>query len=152
MQTSDKRLRKKALTEGSDFNALVKLGCTLETTDKQAVEMSQAEQVRNVGSGPKQKNASICDNCGYERERAHSKGSCPAKGKKCAACNGIGHFAKTKLCKGSQKVRNIGSNGNQYKANSDTDSGSDSDNDVGRVIVGSVNTETKVDDEVVKFT
>ena len=34
MQTSSSRLRRKVLTDGPDFQTLVKLGCTLENTDK----------------------------------------------------------------------------------------------------------------------
>ena len=43
MQTSRSRLRKKALTEGPDYVTLVKLGCILETTDKQAADMKASK-------------------------------------------------------------------------------------------------------------
>ena len=43
MQTSSSRLRKKALTDGPSFEELIKLGCTLGSTDKQAAVMSHTE-------------------------------------------------------------------------------------------------------------
>ena len=140
MQTSDSRLRKKALTEGTDYNTLVKLGCTLESTDSQANEMNVSEKVRNLKSKSNKK--TTCSRCGYFKEWAHKKGQCPAIGQKCAVCKEVGHFAKSKTCSGiKKKVRSIptdetGSHGD----NSDTES----DEEIGRVLIAAL---TKGSDE-----
>lgn len=113
MQTSSSRLRKKALRDGPDFKTLVKLGCTLESADKQAAVMMETEPVRNVKKETRKSSKHVlCYTCGYEKERAHRKGYCPAKGKKCAACNKIGHFAKSQACKGSKHIRSVDNSNN----------------------------------------
>ena len=147
MQTSSARLRKKALTDGPDFKTLVKLGCTLESADKQAAAMMQTEPVRNV---KKEKHKSskqvLCYTCGYEKERSHRKGYCPAKEKKCAACNKIGHFAKSQACKGSKHIRSVDNSNNSDSSTGASDS--ESDDEIGRITVGSLHT-GKADEELV---
>ena len=139
MQTSDNRLRKKALSEGTNYQTLVKLGCTLESTDHQTSEMSTRENVRNVKSKP---NKSTCSRCGYFKEKAHKKGQCPAVGQKCLVCKEIGHFSKSKLCSGVRsKVRSVPAE--ELNSQSDTDS----DEEIGRVLIAALS--DAQDDELV---
>ena len=48
-----------------------------------------------------------CDFCGCNPKRAHVKGKCPAKGKKCLVCRKKHHFAHGKVCpsKSVEKVQ-----------------------------------------------
>ena len=118
MQTNNHKLRKHALAEGAEFDDFVKYGIALESSSSQAQNIEKQESVNWVGSrrAPKKPNMrdssgrgkqtenvpKICDFCGYERKRAHAKGKCPAKGKRCNDCKKKHHFAKSPVCPGPQ--------------------------------------------------
>ena len=137
MQTSSSRLRKKALTDGPSFEELIKLGCTLESTDKQAAVMSHTESVRHIKKDklklPQKK--IICDSCRYDKEKDHRKGLCPAKGKQCVICKKTGHFAQSKTRKNEKHVRSVIKTESPLE---NTSSDTESDDEIGHIIVGAV--------------
>ena len=108
MQTDNNQLRKRALAEGPSFENFVKLGIAMESATAQAGKMERTESVSAIqhkerermyaGKGPGKPPTQLCDFCGYNPKTAHSKGKCPAKGKKCNKCQKRHHFAHAKAC------------------------------------------------------
>ena len=107
MQTDNNQLQKRALAEGPSFGNFVKLGISMESATAQAGKMERTESVSAIhhkehariyaGKGPGKPPTQLCDFCGYNPKTAHSKGKCPAKGKKCNKCQKRHHFAHAKV-------------------------------------------------------
>ena len=128
MQTANHKLRKQALADGLEYQDFIKYGLAIEASSNQADSIEKADVAvsriqtgrdgrqsgRDRGGGkyarqlassdgrtrqdqrPEKK--SLCDFCGYEPRKAHTQGRCPAKGKKCNACNKKHHFSRAKVC------------------------------------------------------
>ena len=101
------RLRRRALQEDMNLEALLKLARSLELADVQAKEMETAEtanfmkrgtNVKTQGQKASGTNKKTCGWCG-SKDR-HAKRDCPAKDKKCRACGKIGHYAA--VCRSNQ--------------------------------------------------
>ena len=127
MQTNNHKLRKHALAEGTDFDDFVKYGIALESSSSQAQSIEKQENVNMIrnrqgttradpqkldgGDSTRKgretdRTPKICDFCGYERRKAHSKGKCPAKGKRCNECKKRHHFAHAPVCPGTRPAVN----------------------------------------------
>ena len=126
MQTNNQKLRKHALAEEIGFDDFVKHGIALESSSSQAENIEKQESVNMInrrrsatradpadarenyddsqGRKRTDRTPKMCDFCGYERRKAHSKGKCPAKGKRCNVCKKKHHFAHATVCPGSQPV------------------------------------------------
>ena len=118
MQTENHKLRKYALAEGPEFDSFVKQGLALESATAQADKIEKAvtadrihridhqdrggmDNRNQANRNFRQQAKSTCDFCGYEPHKAHKKGKCPAKGKKCHICQEKHHFSHAKVCPGS---------------------------------------------------
>ena len=66
---------------------------------------------KNQALDDKEKRRYICDNLGH----LSSDEKCPARGKKCSKCHGIGHFAK--CCKSKKKHSDQKPKGSKHRAN-----------------------------------
>lgn len=119
-KTSDSRLRRKALREEMNLEALLKYGLALEKSDlhnkllEEGQRSSNSHQTNFVrekaakqrktayGYGENNNRHSLrristaqrCRNCGGSYPHLGGKFSCPAAGKKCYNCEKIGHFSK----------------------------------------------------------
>ena len=119
IQTSDNKLRKKALTEAPTYAQFIKAGIAMESSKAQAEKMEEKTVDERVNYVDKQKRYSKkrldtvrskpplgnkasehreCDFCSYDPRTSHKKGKCPAKGKRCNQCKKKHHFAHAKVC------------------------------------------------------
>jgi len=121
----------------------------LEGSSVQAQSIEKAEQSANFVEGkgnPAHKTddrpGKVCDFCGYDKKRAHGKGECPAKGKRCNTCKKRHHFAHAPVCPGPNNVRAV----------DDESTDSDSDNDLtGRMIEVNTIPNGQNDEEMVEI-
>ena len=118
IQTSDNKLRKKALTEAPMYAQFIKAGTAIESSKAQAEKMEENTMDERVNYVDKQKRYSKkrldtfrskppvgnkasehreCDFCSYDPRTSHKKGKCLAKGKRCNQCKKH-HFAHAKVC------------------------------------------------------
>ena len=107
IQTSDNKLRKKALTEAPTYAQFIKAGIAMESSKAQAEKMEEKTVDERFNYVDKQKRYSKkhldtvrskpplgnkasehreCDFCGYNPCTSHKKGKCPAKEKRCNQC------------------------------------------------------------------
>ena len=121
MQTSNHKLRKQALAEGLAYPDFIKYGLVIEASNSQADTIEKAESgVNRLRIGQERNNKRwkqrvptptstprVCDFCGYEPKIAHKQGKCPAKGKKCNACQKKHHFKHAKVCPNKDGVRQV---------------------------------------------
>ena len=75
-----------------------------------------------------------CKLCGYEK---HAADRCPARDRRCLACNEIGHFSKH-----CSKKKDKSSTKKVTKAERESDTDTDDDSDCKKVVVFSVNNKT----------
>ena len=110
LQTSNSRLRERALQDNVSYDALVKLGIAKEQSVKGAALLDQAsarikieEEVQRLQIGNKRlkrgktTNTKWCYRCGLETCQQNSK--CPANEQRCSKCKKMNHYAR--VCRAS---------------------------------------------------
>ena len=122
--TSDDKLRQEALAKDYDYAHVIKAALGYEQARKASgaikteevvkytqaevdnivAKLSQAGRYSNRRPRPSQDSSAgtaqnRCPNC-PQHYRPHNKSQCPAQGKTCVVCKQVGHFAKSKACKG----------------------------------------------------
>ena len=161
LQTSNPKLRERALQEDIDYDKFMKLGIAKEQSAKGAAQLEQAsghshstpesEEVRRLRHENKQlkkkqkkKNKpKSCGRCGYA---PHQPGKeCPAMGEICSNCGKLSHFAqvcKTKTPDSATKQQSKkGKPVNKISSSEESNSDS-SDEDCDRILVGRLHTST----------
>ena len=108
LQTSNAKLRERALQENTTYDALMRLGIAKEQSAKGAALLEQAsggsshykvkaeEEVRRLqheNDRLRSRNSGNCSRCGRNSCLQGSK--CPANGQKCHKCGNENHFSKT---------------------------------------------------------
>ena len=159
LQTSNPKLRERALQEDIDYDKFLKLGIVKEQSVKGAAQLEQAsgqsttssetEEVRRLRFENKKlkkqatkqgtKHVSNCERCGYTNCKRGNQ--CPAMGQSCSSCKKPNHFSK--MCKSKSKTSRT------VKRLSSAENSDDSDDSdfCGRIVVGklqSTSTTTKV--------
>ena len=155
LQTSNPKLRERALQEDIDYEKFMKLGIAKEQSVKGAAQLEHAsgnhshtsldtEEVRRLRLENKKlknqnkkrktkKKPKTCGRCGYSNCQGND--DCPAMGETCSGCGKPNHFktmCRTKPTK-SKTVKRISSD-------DDSSSGSDSSEPCDRILVGSIHT------------
>ena len=136
LQTSNAKLRERALQENITYDMLMTLGVAKEQSARGAAALEKAsgqsrvkieEEVRRLRdeNKPLKGKGKKCSRCGKPQCTGGTK--CPANGKKCGKCHKLNHFAK--VCR-SKKQTDV----SQLSSAEDSDSSESS----GRVIVGKV--------------
>ena len=148
IQTSDNKLRKKALTEAPAHAQFIKASIAMESLKikAQAVKMEEKTVDESVNYVDKQKRNSKkrldtfrskppqgnkasehreCNFCGYDPGTSHKKGKYPAKGKKCNQCKKKHHFAHAKVC----PVNNVSDSSEEESE----ESSESSEDEIGRI-------------------
>ena len=153
LQTSNSKLRERALQDNVTFDGLVKLGIAKEQSEKGAALLERAsgqsvhgtkikveedvrrlqlenKKLRRAATESRGKKEVMCYRCGRVGCRQGTK--CPANGQKCSNCKKMNHFAKACM---SKKV----TMGKVVDSDSDT---SDDSDIVPRIIVGKLDSES----------
>ena len=154
LQTSNAKLRERALQENTTYDALMRLGIAKEQSAKGAALLEQAsggvsysrvkveEEVRRLQNENDRlranKNAQ-CTRCGYNNCQQGSK--CPANGQRCHKCGNENHLSK--MCRSktnSNKGRGSQKKGKKKKNRSfgqlSSAEESESEESSGRIVVG----------------
>ena len=102
LQTSNDKLREKALDSNVSYDKIMSLGVSKEQSEKGAALLSgmrkiKEEDVNKVQESSK-KQKQKCQLCRYNNSQSGKK--CPANGKTCAKCKKSNHFAKACRTKG----------------------------------------------------
>ena len=132
LQTSNPRLRERALQDNVSYDTLINLGISkLERASGQSSQQSSVkveEEVKKLRLENKQLKAKAkdCTRCG--NKGCNNKKKCPANGSKCGKCGKLNHYAK--VCFSSKK-KTVGQLSSAEESDSDDESS-------GRVIVGNV--------------
>ena len=111
LQTSNPRLREKALNDNANYENFMKIGVAKEQSEKGAAQLLgssnqgtlsvKEEDVRKLQDDVKKLRFKVnnetagkirCQRCGYDRCPGPKK--CPANGKTCSKCGGTNHFAQ----------------------------------------------------------
>ena len=161
LQTSNSKLRERALQEEIDYEKLLKLGIAKEQSSKGAAQLevasgqststtTEVEEVRRLRDENKklrqqtkdlQVSSELCDRCGYDNCKGGK--NCYAFGQKCHNCNKKNHLAK--VCK-SSKTENRPPRSRRRRPVgrlSSAEESSDSDSDpLGRIVVAKLDTRT----------
>ena len=108
LQTSNDKLREKALDSNVSYDRIMSLGVSKEQSEKGAAMLSgsrkiKEEDVNKLQSGKKQPKSAKCQRCGYDTCQGAKK--CPANGKNCAKCKKPNHFAQ--VCRSKGKATDI---------------------------------------------
>lgn len=108
-QREDARARDKVMHKGNGGSI-----------NKMGTKWPNRRQKDKAGAGGHKDPVKNCNNCGYE---SHNYNKCPARDRRCVTCGELGHFKRTRACKGkasasAMKVRH-----------GDTESDTDSDGD-----------------------
>ena len=103
LQTSNEKLREKALDSNVTYDRIMSLGVSKEQSEKGAALLSgmrkvKEEDVSKLQTGKKQPKSAKCQRCGYDTCQGAKK--CPANGKTCAKCKKPNHFAQACRSKG----------------------------------------------------
>ena len=128
--TSDDKLRQEALTKDLDHKALIRTAASFEQARKSSgtiksangeavnqvtFSQSQVEEIvarvtapgkyssRGPPTTPKSQKLPKCQNC-PPHYRPHAPDRCPARGKTCAVCKKLNHFAKSQACSKEEKT------------------------------------------------
>ena len=141
LQTSNSKLRERALQENVTYDELLKMGIVKEQSAKGAALLENAsnqtnsstsrmeEEVRRLQSKNKQLKSRLsrrpCSRCGHKTCPQGSK--CAANGQKCSKCKKMNHFAK--VCRSNEKKRS------PFGRLSSAEN-SETDEECGRVVVG----------------
>ena len=150
LQTSNARLRERALQDNVGYETLINLEVSKEQSALGAEKLEKAsgasnqsgsrikveQEVRRLRQENKQLKAQSqgkqdCTRCGNS---SCNRKKCPANGNKCSKCHKLNHFAK--VCRTKQKSSNFG----QVESASE----SDSEESSGRVVVGKLNSSSIV--------
>ena len=141
LQTSNPRLRERALQDNVSYDTLINLGISKEQSVLGAAKLERAsgqssqqssvkveEEVKKLRLENKQLKAKAkdCTRCG--NKGCNNKKKCPANGSKCGKCGKLNHYAK--VCFSSKK-KTVGQLSSAEESDSDDESS-------GRVIVGNV--------------
>ena len=147
LQTSNPKLRERALQDNVTYDSLIKLGISKEQSEKGAALLEEAsgqaghsgvrvkveEDVRRLQSENRDLKSKLydkahlknqCWNCGRDNCERGSK--CPANGKKCKKCNKLNHFAR--VCKKPVRKKKSGKFGHVSSAED-----SDSEESLGKI-------------------
>ena len=98
LQTSNEKLREKALFGNVTYDKLMSLGVAKEQSEKGSALLSgnlkiKEEEVRKLQQGlKKQQSKSKCPRCGYDTCQGSKR--CPANGKTCTKFKKLNHFAQ----------------------------------------------------------
>ena len=89
LQTSNEKLREKALDSNVTYDRIMSLGVSKEQSEKGAALLSgmwkvKEEDVSKLQTGKKQSKSAKCQRCGYDTCQSAKK--CSANGKTCAKC------------------------------------------------------------------
>ena len=109
LQTSNEKLREKALYGNVTYDRLMTLGVAKEQSEKGSALLSgnlkiKEEEVAKLQQGlKKQSKSSKCSRCGYDKCPGSKK--CPANGKTCAKCKKLNHFAQA--CRSKNNTSDI---------------------------------------------
>ena len=109
LQTSNEKLREKALFGNVTYDRLMSLGVAKEQSEKGSALLSgnkiKEEEVAKLQESLKkqQLKGSKCSRCGYERCPGSKR--CPANGKTCAKCKKTNHFAQA--CRSNTNPTNV---------------------------------------------
>ena len=162
LQTSNPKLRERALQEDMDFDKFLKLGIAKEQSTKGAAQLAVAsgqtsnssnetEEIRRLRTENKQLRErtskmhvqELCSRCAYEG--CPSGEHCPAMGQKCDNCKKMNHFARA--CRKKPKPKKKGRGKNKSTINrvtSDENSDSDSEESVCQInVVGNIDSSAK---------
>ena len=160
LQTSNAKLRERALQENTSYDALMRLGIAKEQSAKGAALLEQAsggsshskikveEEVRRLqheNDRLRSRNNGNCSRCGRNSCLQGSK--CPANGQKCHKCGNDNHFSKmcrTKQAneKGLSKHPKKGKKKNRSFGQLSSAEESESEESSGRVVVGHLGSTT----------
>ena len=154
LQTSNPKLRERALQEDMDFDKFLKLGIAKEQSSKGAAQLevasgqsahyssNEVEEIRRLRSENKKlrkkadnsKVSEKCDRCGYDNCPGGQQ--CHAYGKSCTKCKKPNHFSKVCRSKTSSKPPSKYKQKNVRRVSSSDSSESSSDDSLcGRIIV-----------------
>ena len=106
LQTSNDKLREKALDSNVSYDRIMSLGVSREQSEKGAALLSGMRKIKEEDvaklqqSGKKPATKSKCQRCGYDTCQGPKK--CPANGKTCSKCKKPNHFAQACRSKGKQ--------------------------------------------------
>ena len=109
LQTSNEKLREKALFGNVTYDRLMSLGVAKEQSEKGSALLSgnkiKEEEVAKLQESLKKQRfkGSKCSRCGYERCPGSKR--CPANGKTCAKCKKTNHFAQA--CRSKTNSTNV---------------------------------------------
>ena len=153
LQTSNAKLRERALQESTTYDALMRLGIAKEQSVKGAALLEQAsggtsyskvkveEEVRrlqNENDRLRARNNKQCSRCGYSNCQQGSK--CPANGQICHKCGNENHLSKMCRSKSTTKGRKDQKKGKKKKNRSfgqlSSAEESESEESSGRIVVG----------------
>jgi hypothetical protein len=159
LQTSNHRLRERALQEDMDFDKFLKLGIAKEQSTKGAAQLEVAsgqsphtsndtEEVRRLRRENKKlkkqteslKVTDRCDRCGYDNCKRDQQ--CPAMGKTCSKCSKPNHFSKVCRSKVGAKSTSKKKSVRRVSSSEEDSSGSDSDSVCHIEVVGYVTSST----------
>ena len=151
MQTSSTKLQQRAIQENPNYEDLVHLGISQEQAKKKATKLPDGDnevvnrlklenqKLKGQMKNKQGKQIVKCEKCCHPKCRDPSGPKCWATSKVCTVCKGTGHYAASKLCPKKTTTKTT-----SKRINEATESGSDSEESVGRIMMDTV---SKVQDE-----
>ena len=148
MQTSSTKLQQRAIQENPNYEDLVHLGISQEQAKKKATKLPDGEnevlnrlrlenkKLKGQMKVKQGKATPSCEKCCHPKCRDPNGPKCWATSKQCMVFQNTGHYAASKLCSKKTATKTVKTT--TKKINEATESGSESEESVGRVLVDTV--------------